>query len=82
MSKKPAEQAPHNKRQSKKTLVWSGDSDCFDDLRYSTKDGGVYMTFTDGSQYFEPMDKSDAREWFSDDVGLWFNENIRWPRGN
>ena len=56
-----AKPAARSKRS--KTLVWDGDSDCFDDLRYSN--GGVYMTFTDGSQYFEPMDKSDAREWFS-----------------
>jgi len=76
----PGHHHKHNKRP--KVLAWSGTSDCFDDLRYSKKDGGVYMTFTDGYQDFEPMDKATARDWFSDDVGRWYNTNIRWPKSN
>jgi len=72
----------HKSNKRSKVLAWGGDSDCFDDLRYSGTAGGVFMTFTDGSQYFEPMDRATAREWFSDDVGRWFNENIRWPKGS
>lgn len=67
--------ANSNKRRGK-PLVWNGDSTCFSDLRF--KDGIVYATFTDGSQYAYAMSKADAREWFKDkSVGTFFNFNIR-----
>lgn len=56
----------------------TSDSSCFDDLRYSPTDGGVYATFSrDGSQYFYEMSRADAKEWFDDDLGRYFNENVR-----
>jgi hypothetical protein len=59
-----------------KPLVWTGDSTCFDDLRYSG--GSVYATFTDGTQYIYPSSKAEAREWFQDEsVGKYFNAFIR-----
>jgi len=73
----------HNNGQSTKPrrgkpLVWEGDSDCFDDLRYSPPAGGVYATFQkDGSQYFYAMSRSEARDWFDSDVGRTFNKEIR-----
>lgn len=65
----------HNSRG--KTLVWDGESSCFDDLRY--KNGTVYATFSDGSQYtYDDMTRADAKEWFeSGSVGTYFNKEIR-----
>lgn len=63
-----------------KTLVAvADDSECFSDLRYSAKDGGVYATFRrDGTEYFYPMDRTDALEWFADSsLGGFFNAEIR-----
>lgn len=68
--------AGHNSRH-RPPMVWDGDSACFSDLRYSPSAGGVYATFTDGSSYFYPMSRSDARSWFDSDVGRTFNAEIR-----
>lgn len=68
----------HNTPRRKPPLVWDGDSECFSDLRYSPSAGGVYATFArDGSQYFYPMSRAEARDWFNDDVGRVFNSEIR-----
>lgn len=65
-------------RRRGKPLVWDGDSECFSDLRYSPSAGGVYATFArDGSQYFYPMSRAEAKDWFGDDVGRVFNAEIR-----
>jgi hypothetical protein len=38
----------------------------------------VFATFSkDGSQYFYPMSRADAQEWFDDDLGRFFNAFIR-----
>ena len=59
-------------------LVPDAGSACFSDLRYSSRDGGVYATFArDGSQYFYPMSKADAKDWFQNDLGEYFNANVR-----
>lgn len=62
-----------------KTLVAdTDDSECFSDLRYSSKDGGVYGTFRrDDYQEFWPMSRSDALAWFADDLGRYYNDTIR-----
>jgi hypothetical protein len=72
----------HNNGQSAKPrrgkpLVWEGDSECFDDLRYSPSAGGVYATFNDGSQYFYGMSRAEAKSWFNSDVGRTFNKEIK-----
>jgi len=73
----PPPKAGHNSRH-RPPMVWDGDSTCFSDLRYSPSAGGVYATFTDGSSYFYPMSRSDARAWFeSSSVGGTFNAEIR-----
>lgn len=56
----------------------TGGSKCFDDLRYSPTDEGVFATFArDGSQYFYEMSRADAKEWFKSDLGHFFNEQVR-----
>jgi hypothetical protein len=66
------------KHKPKPLIADTGDSACFDDLRYSASDGGVYATFArDGSQYFYELSRADAKDWFADDLGRWFNENLR-----
>lgn len=66
-----------NKR-SKLLVADTSDSACFDDLRYSASAGGVFATFAkDGSQYFYPMSRADAKEWFGSDLGSYFNEQVR-----
>ncbi len=67
---------PNSKRRGK-PMVWDGTSECFDDLRYSPQAGGVFATFTDGTSYFYALSRSEARDWFADDVGRYFNAAIR-----
>jgi hypothetical protein len=64
-------------RSRAKPLIFSGDSECFIDLRFSR--GSVFATFAkDGSQYSYEMSRADAKEWFtSDSVGKFFNEEVR-----
>ena len=71
--------AGHNFNRFRRPIVAdASDSECFSDLRYSPKDGGVFATFRrDQSQYFYPMDRSEARQWFGDDLGRYFNEVLR-----
>jgi hypothetical protein len=64
----------HNSRGRTIVADCSGSS-CFDDLRF--KDGTVYATFTDGTQYEYDMDKSEAQDWFDDDLGGYFNAMVR-----
>jgi len=53
-------------------------SECFDELVYSQSAGGVFAVFSkDGSQYFYPLSRSEAKEWFDDDLGRYFNAVIR-----
>jgi hypothetical protein len=63
---------------SKTLVAVTDDSECFSDLRYSKSAGGVYATFrrTD-TQYFYPMSRADALAWFADDLGEYFNAEIR-----
>jgi hypothetical protein len=65
------------KRSRSKTIVAdTGGSKCFADLRY--KNGTVFATFTDGSQYEYPLSRSDALDWFDDDsLGGYFNAMVR-----
>ncbi len=66
------------KHKPKPLIADTSDSSCFDDLRYSASDGGVYATFSrDGSQYFYEISRADAKEWFDDDLGRYFNDNVR-----
>lgn len=61
---------------SKTIVADTGGSKCFADLRY--KDGTVYATFTDGSQYSYDVSRSEALEWFDDDsLGEYFNAMVR-----
>jgi hypothetical protein len=71
--------AGHNFLRFRRPIVAdASDSQCFSDLRFSPKDGGVYAEFRrDGSQYFYPMTRADAREWFGDDLGRYFNSSVR-----
>jgi hypothetical protein len=65
-------------KKSKTLVADTSDSECFSDLRYSKTDGGVYATFAqDNTQYFYPMSRRDAQEWFDDDLGVYFNAEIR-----
>lgn len=65
----------HNSRG--KTLVAdTSDSVCFSDLRF--KGGTVYATFAkDNSQYTYDMTRGEAKEWFDDDLGRYFNAVVR-----
>lgn len=64
-----------------KTIIWDGESECFEDLRYSASAGGVFATFIKGGgQYFYPMSRADAQEWlvdYADVTGELFNADIR-----
>ncbi|MGD0332971.1 MAG: hypothetical protein ABSA90_06905 [Xanthobacteraceae bacterium] len=77
----PLSQEPHYtraKQSNRGGLTADQDSACFDELVYSQSAGGVFATFAkDGSQYFYPMSRSDAKEWFDDDLGRFFNAVIR-----
>lgn len=58
-------------------------SECFNSLFYSKSMGGVIATFanpTTGDWFYE-MSKQQAREWFSDDLGRYFNSEVREPHG-
>jgi hypothetical protein len=68
--------AGHNRRP---LVAPAADSECFSDLRYSPTAGGVFATFRrDQSQYFYPMDRGEAREWFGDEsLGKFFNAEVR-----
>jgi hypothetical protein len=73
----PLSKEPHYTR-NQGSLTAEQDSTCFDELRYSQSAGGVFATFSkDGSQYFYPMSRADAQEWFDDDLGRFFNAFIR-----
>jgi hypothetical protein len=67
------------KGHNRKVMEAEQDSTCFSDLRYSASAGGVYATFAkDGSQYFYPLSRAEAREWFEDDsLGGFFNAEVR-----
>jgi hypothetical protein len=77
----PLSEEPHYtraKQANRGGLTAEQDSACFDELVFSQSAGGVYATFAkDGSQYFYPMSRADAREWFDDDLGRYFNAVIR-----
>ncbi len=77
----PLSQEPHfvrAKRANRGGLVAEQDSSCFDELVYSQSAGGVYATFAKGGDYFYPMSRRDATEWFDDDsLGEFFNAFIR-----
>ncbi len=61
-----------------KFLVADKASTCFDRLTYSPSLGGVFATFTDGTNYFYPMDREEAQEWFDDpSLGKYFNAIVR-----
>jgi hypothetical protein len=69
---------------AKPLVANTSDSVVFDDLRYSKSAGGVYATFsghgkTGSGQYFYPMSRADAKEWFNAPEGLgeFFNSEIR-----
>jgi hypothetical protein len=66
------------KRANRGGLTAEAASECFDELVYSQSAGGVFATFAkDGSQYFYPLSRSEAKEWFDDDLGRYFNAVIR-----
>lgn len=80
--------SPPKKKQKVKSkggnLSWNGDSDCFDALLYSKSSGGVIATFSGptAGDWFYPMSKADARDWFNaDSVGEYFNAFIREAHG-
>ncbi len=79
----PLSQEPHYTRAKKANrggLTAEQDSTCFDELVYSQSAGGVFASFTDGSDYFYPMSRSEAQDWFDDDsLGGYFNSEIREP---
>lgn len=65
-------------------LSWNGDSDCFDALYFSKSAQGVIATFSGpaAGDWFYPMSKADARDWFNaDSVGEYFNAFIREAHG-
>jgi hypothetical protein len=66
-----------NSKRRRKPIIWDGDSECFEDLRYSPTAGGVFATFIKGGQsYFYPMSRADAKEWledYADVTGEFFN---------
>src|SRR5579863_6941255 len=71
----------HNNRRKGKPIIWDGDSECFEDLRYSPSAGGVFATFVKGGgQYFYPMSRAEAESWLvenGDVTGEIFNADIR-----
>jgi hypothetical protein len=65
-------------RRTKPLIANVGESDCFSDLRYSKSAGGVFATFAkDGSQYFYDMSRANAKDWFENDLGEYFNAEVR-----
>ena len=79
----PLSEEPHYTRAKKANrggLTAEQDSTCFDELVYSQSAGGVFASFADGSDYFYPMSRSEAQDWFDDDsLGSYFNSEIREP---
>jgi hypothetical protein len=73
---KPAYARP--KANNKRGIVWDGQSDCFDELVYSAKDGGVYASFIGPAPgvWFFPLSRSEAEDWLIDNgdaPGTYFN---------
>ena len=66
-----------NSKRRRKPVIWDGDSECFDDLRYSPSAGGVFATFLKGGgQYFYPMSARTQRNGsveYGDVTGEFFN---------
>jgi len=74
--KRAAPPKPQQNRSSRTLIADTSDSACFDNLRF--KGGVAYATFAkDGSQYQYPMSRTDFQDWASDDLGKYFNENVR-----
>lgn len=74
--KRAAQPQQQQKRSSRALIADTSGSVCFDDLRF--KGGVAYATFAkDGSQYQYPMSRADFQDWASDDLGKYFNENVR-----
>jgi hypothetical protein len=81
-AKAAEKQAALEKARKKKSywdVEWNGDSACFASLSYSKNAGGVFAEFIGpaAGEWFYPMSRSEAREWFADDVGEYFNDEIR-----
>ena len=67
---------PKRRSRAKPLIADTSDSACFSDLRW--KGGVAYATFArDGSQYEYDMSRSEFKDWMDDDLGAYFNENIR-----
>jgi hypothetical protein len=77
----PLSEASHYtraKQANRGGLTAEQDSTCFDELVYSQSAGGVFASFAKGGDYFYPMSRKEAQEWFDDDsLGEYFNAEIR-----
>ncbi len=57
------------------------DSVCFESLVW--EDGEVTAVFArNGAEYTYPMSRAEAKEWFDDDLGEYFNDEIREDTSN
>jgi len=68
------------KRTRPKVLVADQRSRCFDDVRWTSRDGGVaFVQFhKDGSQYSYNMSRAEFKEWRDDEsLGAFFNLFVR-----